>query len=98
MKLTELEPRWIHPNVLTFRCPCCRKLWLTVKNALMSERDQHDLFEKSFGEWWNVDTVGSRPDFAWTITGDFQNMTIVPSVDASPCGHWHGFITNGEAQ
>jgi hypothetical protein len=97
MKLADLEPRWIHPDVLAFRCPCCRKLWLTIKKAAMSEAEQHSLFKSSFGEWWNLDVVGSRPDFAWSISGDLNNLTVMPSVDASASGHWHGYITNGVA-
>lgn len=29
----------------------------------------------------------------WQASGEFPNLTILPSVDA---GCWHGFITNGE--
>jgi hypothetical protein len=98
VKLSDLEPRWIHPNVLAFRCPCCRKLWLTIKNVVMPEMEQHRLFKEAFGEWWNLDVVGSRPGFAWAISGDLNNLTFMPSVDASASGHWHGYITNGVAE
>jgi hypothetical protein len=96
MKLTELEPRWIHPNLFVFRCPHCRKDWLTCKNADMSDREQHDLYEKAFGEDWNMQVVPCAPKFAWGITGDFETLNVSPSIDASNSGHWHGFITNGE--
>jgi hypothetical protein len=36
----------------------------------------------------------------WQIAGgienaSFQTMTLTPSLDGSPAGNWHGFITNG---
>lgn len=35
----------------------------------------------------------------WDLLGqdDFETLTLTPSIDASASGHWHGFITNGEA-
>jgi hypothetical protein len=37
------------------------------------------------------------PGFLWTRTGEtFEALTLTPSVDASPAGHWHGFVTKGE--
>jgi len=45
------------------------------------------------------DVVGCKKAIAWTRTGDdFSSMSITPSIDASESGHWHGFITNGEAR
>jgi hypothetical protein len=36
-------------------------------------------------------------DHAWTRSGTtFETLTIAPSIDASACKHWHGFITNGD--
>lgn len=97
MKLTELEPRWIHPNVFVFKCPHCRRDWLACKNIVMPERDQWALFESVFGEWWNVSVVPMDVPCAWSIAGtDFATMTVAPSIDASKSGHWHGHITNGE--
>lgn len=84
--------------MLAFLCPHCNKDYLCVKNVVMSERDQHELYEKVFGEWWNLEVVPCNPNFCWSISGDFSNMTITPSVDASKSGHWHGFITNGEVR
>lgn len=105
MRLTELEPRWIHHNVFVFLCPHCRKDLLVVKNVPMSEQDQYDLFEKEFGPAWNTFVVPAKPDFSWSISGTTPNRpgasfmddcTVTPSVDASNSGHWHGCITNGE--
>jgi hypothetical protein len=44
------------------------------------------------------DVVPCRRGFAWQRVGDdFASMSITPSLDASASGHWHGFITNGNA-
>jgi len=105
MKLTELSPRWIHPNLFVFYCPHCRKILLTCKNRAMSEQEQHDIYEKEFGEDWNTLVNPSRPETAWTITGTMpadpqaafmMDCTVTPSIDASPSGHWHGRIFNGD--
>ena len=99
MRLTELEPRWIHPNLFIFKCPHCQKDLLTCKNVVMSSRDQHDLFEKTFGEDWNMLIVPCKESMAWTFSGDnFETLSVTPSIDASASGHWHGTITNGEMQ
>lgn len=96
MRLTELEPRWIHPNVFLFKCPHCQKDLLSCKNVVMGTQAQHDLFEAALGEDWNMIVVGCKEDKAWQFSGtDFATMTITPSIDASASGHWHGHITNG---
>ena len=100
MRLTELEPRWIHPNVFVFRCPCCRgterALWLSCKNVAMPSHDQCELFAKTIGEDWNMTTVPDRAESAWSFSSsDFATLTVTPSIDASASGHWHGFITGG---
>src|ERR1035437_4459311 len=97
MKLTELNPRWyvLHeggPKVgLTFDCPHCRARRLGVA------------FHHAGGDMIAdavPDTHGPGEN-SWTISGDqdthsFENVTLMPSVDASSFGCWHGFITNGE--
>lgn len=99
MRLTELEPRWIHTNMFLFKCPHCRKDLLSCKNIPMAFTEQHDLFEKTFGEDWPALIVGCKDEMAWTFSGtDFATLSVTPSLDASASGHWHGFITNGEVQ
>lgn len=96
MRLAELEPRWIHPNVFAFRCPHCRKEWLHCKNVVMSAKEQRLLFEATYGEDWNLEVVPMKEGVRWKISGtDFATMTVQPSIDASPAGHWHGHITQG---
>lgn len=104
MKLTELEPRWIHPNLFVFLCPHCRTILLTCKNSPMRMQEQFDLFEKEFGVPWPQMIVPGEPDFSWSISGTVPadpraafvtDLTVTPSIDASKSGHWHGNITNG---
>lgn len=95
MKLEELEPRWyvLHeggPKVgFTFKCPHCQQIRLGVAvhdagHGIISaqEPDTHP------------------PGYIWTITSgiDFHNISLSPSIDASNFGHWHGYITDGEAK
>jgi hypothetical protein len=84
--------------MFAFRCPHCRKDWLTCKNIALSDHEQFDIYEKAFGEDWNMQVVPCSPNFAWSIVGDFENLNVSPSIDASSSGHWHGFITNGETR
>lgn len=95
MRLTELEPRWIHEHMFAFRCPHCRKAWLTCKDMPMSTQEQREAIEAAFGDDGHL-VAGSRPDYAWTISSrDFDTMTVKASIDASPSGCWHGWITDG---
>lgn len=67
------------------------------------ERGERLLFEEAFRrlgyadprrEAWEI--VSCKPGCQWTRTNDdFETMSIMPSIDASASGHWHGFITNG---
>lgn len=96
LPLLSLEPRWLTPDVLAFRCPVCREVWLTCKRIELHYRDQFDLFEKHFGDDWNQKVVPCSPKVCWTfIDLDFKTLTIKPSLDASPAGHWHGHVKRG---
>lgn len=97
MKLTDLEPRWLDEHVFVFRCPHCRSILLSCKDAPMATRDQYRLFARELGEDWNRRVVGTKQDVAWRISSkDFESMSVTPSIDASASGHWHGHITDGE--
>ena len=105
MKLTELEPRWIHPNLFVFLCPHCRNALLTCKNVQMTWKGQYAIFEKEFGDDWPPLVVLASPEYAWSISGTvpadmdaafITDLTVTPSIDASASGHWHGFIIKGE--
>ena len=97
MRLTELSPRWLSDNVFAFLCPHCRKMWLTVKNVVISDADQWNLAVAHFGEDEMSNVVLAEVGCAWKFPshGDFATMTVTPSLDASKSGHWHGFFTNG---
>jgi hypothetical protein len=97
MKLTELEPRWIHENLFIFKCPHCMKDFLSCKNTVMTCSEQYDIFEAALGSKWNMAVVPCEKDRAWNISSrDFATMTVTPSLDASSSGHAHISITNGE--
>src|ERR1700682_4757152 len=105
MLLTELEPRWIHPNLFVFLCPHCRKIFLTCNNVGMGHQEQFEMYEKEFGEDWNTLVVPCKPGQSWSISGSVPtdtkaafttDLTVTPSIDASASGHWHGTITKGE--
>ena len=105
MKLNDLEPRWIHPNIFVFLCPCCRKVLLSCKDKAMTYKECFDALKAGLGDGNKMTVVPPAHDFAWNITSShgawqrpsfFDDCTVTPSIDASPAGHWHGFITNGE--
>ena len=95
MKLSELKPRWIHPNIFVFLCPHCQKIWISCKNIEISSKDQFEIFRKEF-EGDLLAVVPDKPEMSWSIQGSFDNLTVMPSIDASASGHWHGHISNGK--
>lgn len=97
MRLVDLMPRWLSPNVFAFLCPHCRRVFLTCKNVVMATRDQCELTEATIGAW-DVTVVLCKADQAWAFAtaAPFESMTVTPSLDASASGHWHGWLTAGE--
>lgn len=104
MKLADLEPRWIHPNIFVFLCPHCRKVLLCCKDRVMTYKETFDAIKAGLGEDNKTLVVPPAADFAWNITSShgayqrpsfFDECSVIPSIDASASGHWHGFITNG---
>lgn len=105
MKLSELEPRWIHASVFVFRCPHCREKWLTCQTRPIVRKIQFAAYKEAFGEDWNTLVVPCRPEASWSISASGAidttavlptDLTVNPSIDASASGHWHGWITSGE--
>ena len=97
MKLTDLDPVWLSPNVFMFRNPTGGEDWLTCKNIPLSTKEQAALIWKDNPSFKEENIVLSRDDFAWSFNGnDFSTLTVTPSIDASASGNWHGFIINGE--
>jgi hypothetical protein len=105
MQLTDLEPRWFSHDAsneihgLSFLCPHCKESRLGILFSHSIAHDQPVPTDDSI-------THLPRTEHVWQITGDtptfdgekhggFENITLLPSVDESASGHWHGFITNG---
>jgi hypothetical protein len=97
VRLNDLFPRWIHPNVFMFLCPHCGDIFLTCKNVPMDHNTQWALFDALYERYPGIEIVGCREAMAWSFpTGaDFETISVTPSLDASAAGHWHGFITAG---
>lgn len=110
MKLTDLAPRWWGNGDgrrlgVTFLCPCCRRLRIGVAFAnpvdggppspVVGER-----MPRVIRDHVHVSrTFDVPPGCLWQRSGaDFAIMSLMPSVDASKAGHWHGFVSNGEVR
>lgn len=98
MRLIDLNPRWLTPDLFIFRSPTPgSKEWLTCPRVRMTRDEQRQLFDDKVGEDNSHTIVGWNPDHCWRYEGsDFATMTVTPSIDASASGNWHGFITNGD--
>lgn len=97
MRLIDLEPAWLTPDVFIFRNPTGGKNWLTCKRVLMSRDEQYALIYEKNPQYAGSTVVQTNPDCEWKFDGnDFNTLTVTPSIDASASGNWHGFITNGE--
>lgn len=97
---------------IMFLCPHCVKegrpkpIWLSCffipTEHIAGEDGQYALFEQELEAMGITDQDGSdvvpcRRGFAWTRSSDdFASISIWPSLDASKCGHWHGFIKVGQ--
>jgi len=96
MKLTDLEPAWLSPDVFIFKNPTGGNDYLTCKRVVMSFKDQYELIYKQNPQYIGKCVVTTKADMAWKFEGnDFDALTVMPSIDASASGNWHGFITNG---
>lgn len=97
MKLIDLEPAWLAPDVFIFKNPTGGDDWLTCKRVPMLQKEQYSLIYDKNPQYVGKTVVMTVPEMAWKFEGnDFNTMTVIPSIDASQSGNWHGFITNGE--
>lgn len=92
---------------VTFDCPCCvgtpRAVRLAV--AFVPALDGGAPISLKIGDLgpvlWPPGETGPGhdvvpPGIHWQRIGDtFEALTLSPSVDASPAGHWHGWIREG---
>lgn len=102
MRLVDLDPRWCteadstaadgsvtshaarRGMGMSFECPHCRETRLAV------------FFSNPVDGGPPSPTPSGK---LWSRVGDtFEDMTLIPSVDASSSGHWHGFIVGGTIQ
>lgn len=94
MRLVDLQPEWITPDMFIFKSPTGHGDWLTCKRIPLSFKEQYDLIYPRFK---GKIVVQTKEEMAWNFTGnDFTTLTVTPSIDASASGNWHGFITQGE--
>jgi hypothetical protein len=97
MKLVDLDPRWLTPEVMVFRCPACNDGLLSLKSVAMTIRDQMALFHEKLGEPLAGQTHPCDAETLWTFSGtDFHTFSASPSLNIE--GHWHKTITNGNIQ
>jgi hypothetical protein len=101
MRLVDLEPRWLTPDIFIFRSPSGRGNWLSCKRVPVNGTSMCNLnkyFYEMCPDLIGQAIVGIKDDYCWTFPagGDFTTLTVTPSIDASASGNWHGHITNGE--
>lgn len=105
MRLAELDPRWILRDgarvALAFRCPHCRKVWLTCTFVALKLGEQLKLTDEQIPDG-SGDVVPCKA-LAWKLapgqkieTASFDSLTVKPSLNAGASGHWHGHITAGK--
>ena len=96
MKLIDLQPRWLSPDVFIFKSPVGHGDWLSCKRSPLPR--QHEFFYRMCPDLVGQSIVGTKADFCWNFQpgAPFETLTVTPSIDASASGNWHGFITNGE--
>lgn len=96
LALTELYPKWIHPNVFVFVCPHCRTMLLLCKNIRMQIKEQQDLILRTLEMEFSDGVVPMAENAAWKWdVPKFETMSVTPSINAAPAGHWHGHIKKG---
>ncbi len=96
MKLIDLQPRWLTPDIFIFKSPSGHGDWLSCKRAPWPKK-QHEFLYESCPDLVGQSIVGIKKDYCWAFEGnDFATLTVTPSIDASESGNWHGHITNGE--
>lgn len=105
MLLTDLEPQWLLKDGVRvgfiFKSPANPKFWQSCFLEPGQRRDQWALFAAVVGRENCHQVQGCKPTARWSITppiaeADFASLSVTPSLDGSPGGLWHGFITNGE--
>lgn len=97
MKLVDLNAWWFSESTFAFLCPHCQAIWLTCTTVPTPRKEQNDAAAEAFGD---RPYVLCNPKTGWALKDGnryFETISVTPSLDASKAGHWHGFITNGQA-
>jgi hypothetical protein len=97
-KLVDLFGDWIERDGrrlgVKFICPSCPQIEGAPTLCVLFANPPDGGPPEPAGTTLCGDNEGRR----WTRTGDtLDTLTLSPSVDCSKCGHWHGFVANGEA-
>lgn len=97
MRLTDLDPRWVTPDMFIFKNPTGGRFWLSCKRVSMHPCNQIDLAKARYPDLDDLHIVSGREGHSWAFEGDdFGTLTVTPSIDASASGNWHGHITGGQ--
>lgn len=105
MRLTDprLRVNWVGADGrrgigISLQCPCCFKCRVSVYFANpLDGGAPYGLKPAPEGATPEMAERFRRYNLRWQRTGDtFETISLMPSVDVSDSGHWHGFITNGE--
>jgi hypothetical protein len=97
MRLVDLDPHWLSPDVFVFRSPSGHGDWITCKRVPMAREQQYELVYRDNPQFVGKTVVMTQDDMVWSFAGnDFATLTVSPSIDHSPSGNWHGFVLSGE--
>lgn len=104
MRLSELAPEWLVRDGqrvgFMFFSPVNRKFWQTCFFSCEPAQEQWRLTGEVLGPDMEHVVQHCNEGCAWSCTPDpqsatWENITIMPSLDGSAGGLWHGFITGG---
>lgn len=110
LRLVDLDPKWVLDGDkrvgFTFVSPLDPKFRQSCFVESPPTREQWRLFVLLHGaedddDDWPRDLIqGCTPGTKWSFAGgienaDFATLTVVPSIDGSAGGLWHGHIQNG---
>lgn len=104
-RLSELGPEWILRGdervALVYRCPGCRRVFLSATLVPLTNKQQRILFIEPMHDR-GFEIVGVTPGIFWKnpqanqpVVADFDAVSLHPSLNADASGHWHGHIQNG---
>jgi hypothetical protein len=99
MRLIDLSPYWLTPELMIFKSPTGRTAncrWLSVKTVPMTPEYQRAALRVVRPDISVMNFVATAPDFIWSIEGrDFRTLTVHEMIEA-PTERWRGRIFGGE--